>query len=119
MIAAVSSPSFSNVGALVLLLDEAEPGVELSADTVEALAALGVTNVTVLRGERKVAVALEGWGFDVDRSAEDAARAVGVGQRVSVLRPVLESAIHRLRGADAKNVRPDGEHADDPAAVGS
>lgn len=82
---------------LVLLLEEAEPGVELSADAVEALAALGVTNVTVLRGERKVAVALEGWAFDVDRSAEAAARAVGMArERVSVLRPVLESAIHRL-----------------------
>jgi hypothetical protein len=114
---AVASPS---VGALVLLLDEAEPGVELSADAVEALAALGVTNVTVLRGERKVAVALEGWAFDVDRSAEDAARAVGVArQRVSVLRPVLESAIHRLRGVDVKQGRPNGERADDPASVGS
>lgn len=83
----------------MLLLEGAEPGVELRPDVVEALAALGVTNVTVLRGERAAAVALEGWAFDVDRSADAAARAVGGARdRVSILRPVLESAIHRLRG---------------------
>jgi hypothetical protein len=32
---------------------------------------------------------------------------------------VLESAIHRLRGADVKHGRPTGERADDPAPVGS
>ncbi len=83
----------------MLLLDEAEPWVELRPDVVEALAALGITNVTVLRGDRAAAVALEGWAFDSDRSAEAAARAVGIARdRVSILRPVLESAIHRLRG---------------------
>lgn len=103
----------------MLLLDEAEPGVELSADAVETLAALGVTNVTVFRGERTAAVALEGWAFDVDRSAEAAARVLGVArERFRILRPVLESAIHRLRGSDVKHF-PDGERADDPAAVGS
>jgi hypothetical protein len=87
------------MGALVLLLDGAEPAVELRPGVVEALAALGVTNVTVLRDERRTAVALEGWAFDPDRSADAAARAVGVsGDGLSVLRPVLESAIHRLRG---------------------
>lgn len=87
------------MGALVLLLDEAEPAVELRPDVVEALAKLGITNVTVLRGERAAAVALEGWAFDADRSAEAAARAVGIAQeKVNILRPVLESAIHRLRG---------------------
>lgn len=87
------------MGALLLLLDAAGPAVELRPDAVEALAALGVTSVTVLRGERAVAVSLEGWGFDADRSAEAAAHAVGrTPEQVSILRPVLESAIHRLGG---------------------
>ena len=88
------------MGALMLLLDDPEPGVELRPEAVEALAALGVTNVTLLRGERATAIALEGWAFDADRSAEAAARAVGVARAgVSILRPVLESAIHGRRGA--------------------
>ena len=87
------------MGALVLLLDDAAPAVELRPDVVEALAALGVTNVTVLRDESTTAVAIEGWAFDPDRSADAAARAVRASREgVSILRPVLESAIHRLRG---------------------
>lgn len=87
------------MGALLLLLGETESAVELGPDVAEALAALGVTNVTLLRDEHTTAVALEGWAFDADRSADAAARAVGAsGHGVSVLRPVLESAIHRLRG---------------------
>jgi hypothetical protein len=88
----------TSVGSLVLLLGEPEPDVELSPDVVEALAGLGVTRVTVLRGEHETAVALEGWAFDAERSADAAVRAVGTEDGISVLRPVLESAIHRLRG---------------------
>jgi hypothetical protein len=51
---------------------------------------------TALRDDRTTAVALERWTFDADRGAE--AAAVGMSQQnVSVLRPVLESAIRRLR----------------------
>jgi hypothetical protein len=98
MIGAAAESYRPGMGALVLLLDGAEPTVELRPDVVEALAALGVTNVTLLRDETSTAVAVEGWAFDPDRSAEAAARAIGVSrERVSILRPVLESAIHRLR----------------------
>lgn len=97
MIRATGARSVSSVGALVLLLDEAEPAVELGPDAVEALAGLGITSVTVLRGDHTTAVALEGWAFDADGSADAAAQAVGTRDGVTVLRPVLESAIHRLR----------------------
>jgi hypothetical protein len=41
------------------------------------------------------AVALEGWAFDADRSAEAAARAVAADPAaVRVLRPIVESALH-------------------------
>jgi hypothetical protein len=99
MIGRLGARTVPSVGALVLLLDETEPAVELGPDVAETLAALGVTSVTVLRDEHRTAVALEGWAFDSDRSADAAARAVGVSRDgVSVLRPVLESAIYRLRG---------------------
>jgi hypothetical protein len=82
-------------------MGDAERAVESLVNDPARARPLGVTNVTVLPGEWKVAVPLEGWAFDVDRSAEEAARAVGVArERVSVLRPVLESAIHRLRKSD-------------------
>lgn len=81
----------------MLLLTGAEPEPRLGPDVVQALAALGVTNVTVLCDERTIALALEGWAFDSNRSASAAARAVAAGPaNVSILRPVLESAIHRL-----------------------
>lgn len=99
MIRLAAVRTFTRVGSLVLLLDEAEQDVELRPDIVEALAALGVTTVTVLRGEHATALALEGWAFDSDRSADAAAGAVGLApEGVSILRPVLESAIHRLQG---------------------
>lgn len=99
MIGPARARTVARVGSLLLLLDEAEPAVELGPDVVEALAALGVTNVTVLRGEHTTAVALEGWAFDAEGSAAAAACAVGVAHDgVSILRPVLESAIHRMRG---------------------
>lgn len=91
------------MGALLLLLNNPEPDLKLSPSVVQALAALGITSVTVLRDERTTAVALEGWAFDVNRSAAAAARAVATKPAtVSILRPVLESSIRRLEpGAPA------------------
>jgi hypothetical protein len=46
-------------------------------------------------GTQTTAVALEGWAFDADRSAEAAARAVAADPAaVRVLRPIVESALH-------------------------
>lgn len=85
------------MGSVVLLLDDPEPNLGLGPEVVQALAALGITSVTVLRNDRITAVALEGWTFDVDRSAAAAARAVATETAtVSILRPVLESSISRL-----------------------
>ncbi|MGH2972716.1 MAG: hypothetical protein ACRDNM_00460 [Gaiellaceae bacterium] len=83
------------MSSLLLLLDGVAP--ELGPKAVDALAALGITRVTVLRDERTTAVALEGWAFDPDRSALAAVDAIAIpSDNVSVLRPVLESAISRL-----------------------
>ena len=83
------------VGVLVLLLANEHPGAEVGPGVAQALAALGVTSVSVLRDEQTTAVALEGWAFDSDRSAEAAARAITAdASAVRVLRPVVESAVH-------------------------
>lgn len=86
------------MGVLVLLVANDEPGADVGPAAVEQLAQLGVTDLSVLRDEHTTAVSLAGWAFDPARSAEAAARAIGAedGQSVQVLRPVLESAIHRL-----------------------
>jgi hypothetical protein len=63
----------------------------------DQLAALGVTKLAVLRDEQTTAVAVEGWAFDPARSAEAAARALAADRAaVRVLRPVIESAVHRM-----------------------
>lgn len=83
--------------ALVLFVadDKAAVGVGSDSEVAEKLADLGVTTVSVFRDERTIAVVLEGWAFDLDRSAEAAARLVaGDPKAVRVLRPVVESVLH-------------------------
>jgi hypothetical protein len=85
------------VGQLVLLVadEKAAGGVGSGSEVAEKLADLGVTSVSILRDERTTAVVLEGWAFDIDRSAEAAVRLVaGDSTMVRVLRPVAESALH-------------------------
>lgn len=81
---------------LVLLVANRGHGPKVGAAVVEQLARLGVTDLAVLRDEQTTAVSLSGWAFDPARSADAAARAVAADGAVQVLRPVLESAIHRL-----------------------
>ena len=79
---------------VVLLLSEGDP-VSVGPGIAQALAALGVTSVSVLRDEQTTAVALEGWAFDADRSAEAAVRVIAAHPDTArVLRPVVESALH-------------------------
>lgn len=84
------------MGTLVLLVANEDPAAEAGPAVAQRLAALGVTSLSVLRDEQSTALTLQGWGFDPSRSAE-AAVAVLTANRggVRVLRPVLESEIHR------------------------
>jgi hypothetical protein len=79
---------------LVLLLANDDPAAEIGPSVAQELGALGVTSVSVLRDAQTTAVTLEGWAFDIERSADAAARAVaGDLPDVRVLRPVLESSV--------------------------
>jgi hypothetical protein len=83
------------VGVLVLLLANDNPAAEVGPGVTLDLAALGVTTVSLLRDEHTTAVALEGWAFDPNRSAEAAARAVtNDPAAIRVLYPVVESAVY-------------------------
>lgn len=95
------------MSSLVVLLSDPEPPPRLGADAVQALAALGVTSVTVLQGDNATAFALEGWAFDPARSAAAAARALAAKPgAVSILHPVLESSIRRLPAAGPERPEP-------------
>ena len=83
------------MGLLVLLVANENPAAEIGPAVAQELAALGVTSLSLLRDDQTTAVALEGWAFDADRSAEAAAHAVASDPAaVRVLRPIVESALH-------------------------
>jgi hypothetical protein len=91
------------VGVLVLLVANENPAAEVGPGVAQELAALGVTSLSVLRDGQTTAVALEGWAFDADRSAEAAARVVAADPAaVRVLRPIVESAVHAASTPNAK-----------------
>lgn len=84
------------MGLLVLLVANEDPAAELGPGAAQELATLGVSNISILRDEQTTALALEGWAFDIDRSAGAAVRAVAADPAtVRVLCPVVESAVHR------------------------
>lgn len=85
------------MGELLLLLGNDDPGAELGPGVAQKLAALGITEVAVLRDERTTAVVLEGWAFDIGRSADTVVRLLAADpSTVQVLRPVFESAVHPM-----------------------
>lgn len=78
---------------LVLLISGDQDEVSLGARSVEALARLGVTSVSLARDERTAAVILEGWALDPSQRAE-ALAALGVSsQTARVLQPVVQMAV--------------------------
>ena len=83
------------MGLLVLLVANEDPATGVGPGAAQELATLGITSVSILRDEDTTALALEGWAFDTDRSADAAIRAVAADPAVvRVLRPVVEFAVH-------------------------
>jgi hypothetical protein len=64
------------MGMLMLLIDGGDQ-VTVSSVTSDRLAALGVTNVVVLRSEQRSAVLCEGWALQDGSGAELAAALLG------------------------------------------
>jgi hypothetical protein len=79
--------------ALLVVLVPADRGdVPLGSATVEALARLGVTSVSLARDEQTAAVVLEGWAFDPTRP-DAALHALGAADGVRALQPVVQMAV--------------------------
>jgi len=60
----------SSVGMVVLLVARRVGGISVEPESLRGLAALGVTNVALVRDEESDGVVLEGWAFDASRATE-------------------------------------------------
>jgi hypothetical protein len=106
--------------AKALMLWPATAGIRIGSAEAARLAALGVTNVTLLRDAETVAIVLEGWPFNPSRSARAAAAALGDQTTCRILEPALDVAVSNgesIGGFDASTLAPapgdvgSGEHA--------
>lgn len=79
--------------AKALMLWPARAGVRIGSTEAARLAALGVTNVALLRDAETVAIVLEGWAFSPARSARAAAAVLGDASKCRVLQPALDVAV--------------------------
>jgi len=77
----------------VLMLWPATAGVRIGSADATRLAALGVTNVALLRDGELVGMVLEGWAFGPVSSAEEIAGLVGGEAECRVLLPALDVAV--------------------------
>jgi len=79
--------------AKALMLWPVGAGVRIGSAEAAQLAALGITNVTLLRDAETVAIVLDGWAFNPARSAGAAAAALGDVSKCRVLQPALDVAV--------------------------
>ena len=84
--------------AKALMLWPAGAAIRIGSAEAAQLGALGVTNVTLLRDAQSVAVMLEGWAFDPNRSARTAAASLGDASECRVLQSALDVAVSNVDG---------------------
>ena len=91
--------------AKALMLWPSGTGVRIGSTEAARLAALGVTNVSLLRDAETVAVVLDGWAFNPARSAWAAAAALGDATTCRVLSPALDvTNANEIGGIDEPTV---------------
>ena len=79
--------------AKALMLWPAQAAIRIGSAEAVQLAALGVTNVTLLRDADTIAIVLEGWAFNASRSGRAAAVALGDATMCRLLEPRLDVAV--------------------------
>jgi hypothetical protein len=80
--------------AIALLLLPGGAEISLGPDTTALLARFGITHAFLLGDREHVAVVLEGWAFDPDRSAAELVDLLGRGRTTSrVLRSMADVAV--------------------------
>jgi hypothetical protein len=78
---------------MVVLMLPAGADVSVGPDTAAHLARFGIGHAALLRDEASVAVLLEGWAFDPERSAAEAAELIAPGEACRVLHPLAEVTV--------------------------
>lgn len=81
------------MGLLVLLIPTEGAEVPMGAASIEALARLGVTSVSLATDDETTAIILEGWAFD---AASPSAAVLALGGRVEetrTLQPIVQMAV--------------------------
>lgn len=91
--------------AMVVLVLPAKADFSIGADTAAALARFGIGHAALLGDDRAVAVVLEGWAFDPESSAAEAAEVIAPGERCQVLRPLAEFTVTPASGIWAGRAR--------------
>lgn len=107
--------------AKALMLWPAGAGVRIGSAEAAKLAALGVTNVALLRDAETVAIVLEGWAFNPARSWRAAAAALGDASTCRVLQPALDVAVssaNTMGASDEGILAPAGGDAGGRRAAG-
>jgi hypothetical protein len=78
---------------LVLLISADHDEVSLGSRSVQALARLGVTSVSLARDERTAAFILEGWALDPSQHAEALAALGASEENAQALQPIVQIAV--------------------------
>jgi hypothetical protein len=79
--------------AMVVIVLPASADVSVGPDTAARLARFGIGHAALLRDDGTVAVVLEGWAFDPERSAEAAAELIAPGEACRILRPLADFTV--------------------------
>jgi hypothetical protein len=89
---------------MLVLFEAGEADFSVDPVAIDALGALGVTHLRLVRDERTVGVVLEGWAFDPATCSGDALSALA-SQAVSarVLSPLGEMSFSTIQGKGVVN----------------
>jgi hypothetical protein len=78
---------------MVVLLVPGGEGLSLGPETLRQLAVVGVTDLAVLRDEELVALVLQGWAFDPERSAPALQTLVTRSENTTTLLPLSQASV--------------------------
>ena len=81
------------MGQLVLLVPTDAADVPIGSRAIEALARLGVTNVSLAADSHTTAIILDGWAFDPARSGAAIRALGGSPEETRTLQPIVQMAV--------------------------
>ena len=83
---------------VVLLVPSTPEELSLGPETLRQLAALGVTDLAVLRDEQTVALVLQGWAFDHQQSAAALHTLIAPTENTRTLLPLSQASVSPATG---------------------